>query len=186
MPRPDASSLVGKDTQTVPMSLQRVVKASEPGQRHWVGPAEASKLSKEELEQHELARTIMSHLAVRAPLAAKSGHPGGPLSAFSFAYWIFKLRDPSTDQPLRMSAGHLSVLAYGLQYLFGRDKGDARLASPEAIIGAFRKADGLPGHIEAGIGDIPFGTGPLGKGTSNGLGAALGLKLQKKKGLVAF
>ncbi len=184
MPRPDSASLIGKDAHDVPMSLQRVLKASEPGQKYWIGPHDAVPLSKEETHQYALAGTIMAHLAIRAPSAAKSGHPGGPLSAFDFAYWINTLRNPTVDQPLRMSAGHLSVLAYGLQYLFGKDRGDKRLSNPEAIIRSFRTADGLPGHIEAGIGNIPFGTGPLGKGVSNGLGAAFGLKLQKKKGLV--
>jgi transketolase len=78
----------------------------------------------------------------------------------------------------------LSVLAYGLIYLFGRDKGDERLSSPQSIIDTFRTPSGLPGHIEAGLGDIPFGTGPLGKGVSHGLGTAFGLKYQKKPGKV--
>ena len=58
------------------------------------------------------------------------------------------------------------------------------MASPQAIIDSFRKPDGLPGHVEASIGDIPFGTGPLGKGVSNALGAAFGLKYQMKPGIV--
>jgi hypothetical protein len=37
---------------------------------------------------------------------------------------------------------------------------------------------------EAGIGDIPFGAGPLGKGLSNALGVALGRTIQGKKGAV--
>jgi transketolase len=83
-----------------------------------------------------------------------------------------------------MSPGHLSILGYGLQWLLGRNGGDKRLANPQAIIDTFRIPDGLPGHIEAGIGDIPFGTGPLGKGVSNALGAAFGLKYLKKPGTV--
>jgi len=91
--------------------------------------------------------------------AAKSGHPGGSLSTFTFAYEVSRRRDPAKDEALRFSAGHLSLLAYNLEWLFGRDGGDARLASPAAIAQTFRTVNGLPGHVEAGVGDIPFGTG---------------------------
>ncbi len=183
-PRPDVQSLIGKDQKDVPMSLQRVVASAGTGEWIWIGPGDAAPLSAEEKRAHDLARTILCHLAVQAPVKHKSGHPGGPLSAFTFAYMVSKMRDPHRDQPLRMSAGHLSLLGYGLQWLFGREGNDKRLASPQAIIDTFRTPDGLPGHIEAGIGDIPFGTGPLGKGVSNGLGAAFGLKVLKKSGTV--
>lgn len=184
MTRPDAASLTGKDVNEVPMSLQRIAAAASPGDRFWVGPSEASALSEQEVEQYEIAHTIIRHLAVMAPLVHKSGHPGGPLSAFTPCYWVYKLRKPSVDQPLRMSPGHLSVLGYGLIYLFGRDKGDERLSSPQKIIETFRTPSGLPGHIEAGLGDIPFGTGPLGKAVSHGLGTAFALQYQNTEGAV--
>lgn len=168
-------SLIGKPSKDVPMSLQRVAKSIQTGERIWVGPQESTPLTTEEQKAYDLAKTILCHLAVQAPTTHASGHPGGPLSAFTFAYLLSAARDPLVDQPLRMSAGHLSLLAYGLQWLFGREGNDARLASPQTIIDTFRTAQGLPGHIEAGIGDIPFGTGPLGKGVSNALGAAFGL-----------
>lgn len=182
--RPDASDIVGKDVNEIPMSLQRIAEHSSHGQRFWISASDASSLSDEEVTQYELAHSIMKYLCVQAPLTHKSGHPGGSLSAFTFSYFVKKLRDPSTDWPYIMSAGHLSVLGFGLQYLFGRGKGDERLSSPQAIIDTFRTPSGLPGHIEAGIGDIPFGTGPLGKGVSNALGVAFGLKYLKKDGIV--
>jgi transketolase len=182
--RPDRSSLIGRDPTEVPMSCQRILAATKPGERVWVGPEDAVKLSKDDQTAYSLAHTILCHLAIRGPRAHDSGHPGGPLSSFTFSYALSKIRNPAVDQPLRMSAGHLSLLSYGLQWLFGRSGNDKRLASPEAIIEHFRIPSGLPGHVEAGIGDIPFGTGPLGKGVSNGLGAAFGLKLQKKPGVV--
>jgi len=166
------------------MSLQRILKESSVSDSIWIGAKEAAALTKDETESFEAAHTIIRHMAVKMPRAHSSGHPGGPLSAFTFAYFITKLRDPSVDQPLRYSAGHLSVLAYTLQYLFGRDRNDVRLSSLQKLIETFRIPNGLPGHVEAGIGDIPFGTGPLGKGVSNALGVAFGLKLQKKSGLV--
>jgi len=182
--RPDVQSLFGKDTKDVPMSLQRVMKSVQAGERIWIGPKDADPLNATEQRAYELAHTILCHLIVHAPLTHKSGHPGGSLSAFTFAYLLSTIRNPQVDQPLRMSAGHLSLLSYGLQWLFGREGKDQRLASPQAIIENFRTAKGLSGHIEAGIGDIPFGTGPLGKGVSNALGAAFGLKMLGKPGIV--
>ena len=182
--RPDPKTLIGKDSSEVPMSAQRILSNSEKAESIWIGPKEATKLSKEEVEGYDAAQTILAHMAIKMPREHKSGHPGGPLSAFTPSYWAMKMRDPSVDQPLRMSPGHLSVLGFTLQYLFGREGSDARLSSPEALIENFRIPKGLPGHIEAGIGDIPFGTGPLGKGLSNALGVAFGLQHQKKKGIV--
>lgn len=172
--RPDPKILVGKPTSIVPMSLQRVLSQPSAPESLWIGPKEAAKISGDEKKAYESAQTIMRHLAVRAPTAHASGHPGGPLSAFTFAYFLSKRRDPGVDEPLRYSAGHLSLLAYGLQWMFGREGKDKRLQSPQSIIDTFRTPAGLPGHIEAGIGDIPFGTGPLGKGVSNALGVAFG------------
>ena len=182
--RPDKKQLLGKDVKDVPMSCQRMMESALPGEMHWVGPDEAAKLSEDEQTQYDLAHTVLRHLSIEAPRKHKSGHPGGPLSAFTPCYWVYKLRDPSVDQPLRMSPGHLSILGFGLQYLFGRDKGNEHLSSPQNIIDAFRTPDGLPGHIEAGLGDIPFGTGPLGKGVSHALGTAFGLKHQHTPGTV--
>lgn len=182
--RPDAQSLIGKPPHDVPMSLQRIAAASRIGDRHWIGPKESQKLSKDDLDAYDTAHKIMAHLCVQAPTKHKSGHPGGPLSAFTFTYFVHKRRNPDVDPAMRMSAGHLSLLAYGMQWLMHREGRDPRLASPQAIIESFRKPDGLPGHVEAGIGDIPFGFGPLGKGVSNALGVAFGLKYQKKPGTV--
>lgn len=167
------------------MSLQRVMKSVQKGERIWVGPHEATPLSKDEMKAYSLAETVLSHLVIQAPLKHASGHPGGPLSAFTFSYFLSALRDPKHDQPLRMSAGHLSLLAFGLEWLFGREGNDARLSSPQAIIDTFRTPSGLPGHVEAGIGSIPFGTGPLGKGMSHALGTAFGLQYLRRHSPIA-
>lgn len=184
MTRPDAKTLTGKPASDVPMSLQRIAAAAIPGERHWIGPKDATKLSKDDLDAYDTAHKIMAHLCIQAPTKHKSGHPGGPLSAFTFTYFVHKRRNPEIDPAMRMSAGHLSLLAYGMQWFMRREGKDKRLASPQAIIDSFRKPDGLPGHVEAGIGDVPFGFGPLGKGVSNALGVAFGLKYQKKPGIV--
>jgi transketolase len=184
MNRPSSQSLIGKDIKEVPMSLQRIIQATHTAEMSWVGPDAAKELSNDEVKGYEIAHKIMCHLCVQAPTKHSSGHPGGALSSFTFAYLLSLRRDSSVDQPLRISAGHLSLLSYGLQWMFGREGKDERLKSPQAIIDTFRIPSGLPGHVEAGIGDIPFGTGPLGKGVSNALGVAFGLKLQKKTGKV--
>ena len=184
MTLPDFKQFIGKDSKTVPMSLQRIAAAKLPIERFWIGPKEVAKISKEESDAYKTAHGIMMRLSIEAPLKHKSGHPGGPLSAFTFCYELYRRLDPECDESLRMSAGHLSLLAYNLQWLFGRDRDDARLASTQAIMDSFRTISGLPGHAEAGVGDIPFGAGPLGKGTSNALGVAYGRKMLKKKGVV--
>jgi len=182
--RPSDSSLIGQSPSIVPLSAQRVLQAESTVETQWIGPADAKTLSIDDAKAYELAHNIMKHLAIEGPIKHQSGHPGGPLSAFTFCYGILRNRDPKKDAALRMSAGHLSLLAYGLQWLGGNGLDDKRLASPQAIIDAFRVPDGLPGHVEAGVGDIPFGFGPLGKGLSNAVGFALGWKMQERNGIV--
>lgn len=181
--RPPRELLVGKAPTDVPLSLQRIAKAASVVDRIWVGPDEAKKLTDDERRSHALARDILAHICIDAPLKHASGHPGGPLSSLTFSYALLRRRNPHQDAALRMSAGHLSLLAYCLQYLGGRAPHDERLSSPQAIIDSFRTVGGLPGHVQAGIGDIPLGTGLLGKGVSSGLGHALGWKLRKKPGI---
>lgn len=181
--RPKSKELLGKDPSVVPLSLQRIIASESEVPRIWIGPEEAKQLLPDEVEAFQLAHDIMKWIVIEAPRKHKSGHPGGPLSAFTFAYALLRRRDPLKDAALRMSAGHLSLLAYGLQYLGGRGGNDPRLKSPQTIIDTFRTPNGLPGHVEAGIGDIPFGFGPLGKGLSNGAGHALGWKMQGKEGM---
>lgn len=181
--RPELSNLIGQNPKNVPYSLQRILQASQTIDPIWIGPNEAEKLTQAELETYKVAHEIMIHLSVEAPRIHSSGHPGGPLSAFTACYNLLRIRNPLIDAALRMSPGHLSVLAYGLQYLGGRGTDDFRLVTPQAIIEHFRTPTGLPGHSEADIGSIPFGFGPLGKGLSNGLGYALGKRLLGKPGI---
>ncbi len=181
--RPRSKDLLGKEPSVVPLSLQRILSSESEAPRVWVGPEEAKQLLPDETEAYAVSHDIMKWLAIEAPRKHKSGHPGGPLSAFTFCYGIVRRRDPHQDAALRMSAGHLSILAYGLQYLGGKGTNDARLKSPQSIIDNFRTPNGLPGHVEAGIGDIPFGFGPLGKGLSSGVGHALGWKMLGKSGV---
>jgi transketolase len=184
MLRPDRSTILSADTSSIPASLRRITEAENHGKRYWIGNDDAVTLSKEDQHAYTLAHQILMRLCIDTPLLHKSGHPGGPLSAFTACYEVMRRRDPSIDEPLRMSPGHLSLLGFLLQWLFGRNGDHPCLQSPTTIHETFRTPNGLPGHIEAGIGDIPFGTGPLGKGVSNALGVAFAKKYLKKKGLV--
>ena len=128
-----------------------VSAASVIGERHWIGPKDAEKISKDDLEAYEVAHQIMAHLCIQAPTKHKSGHPGGPLSAFTFTYFTHKRRNPEIDPAMRMSAGHLSLLAYGMQWLMKREGHDKRLASPQAIIDTLmaEAAEALAGRCQS-------------------------------------
>jgi transketolase len=118
-------------------------------------------------------------LAVDAVQKANSGHPGMPMGAAAMAYtaWHRHLKiDPDVpDWPDRdrfiLSAGHGSMLLYGLLHLAG---------FPLSLddIKDFRQHESLtPGHPEVGhtIG-VETTTGPLGQGFANGVGMALAEK----------
>ncbi|MDE3065776.1 MAG: transketolase, partial [Acidobacteriota bacterium] len=115
-------------------------------------------------------------LAMDAPAAAKSGHSGTAMALAPLGVTLFSrvLRhDPSDPNwPDRdrfiLSAGHASILQYGLAHAFGYDvtTGDLR---------AFRQAHSrTPGHPEAGLTPtVEVTTGPLGQGMANAVGMAI-------------
>jgi transketolase len=115
-------------------------------------------------------------LAADAVEAAASGHPGLPMGAAATAYTIwsrFLRHDPQEPTwPDRdrfvLSAGHGSMLLYGLLHLFGYDLSLADLQ-------AFRQwGSRTPGHPEWGHTDgVETTTGPLGQGVGNAVGMAL-------------
>ncbi|GMQ81429.1 MAG: transketolase [Rhodothermia bacterium] len=130
-------------------------------------------------EDTDLAtRTVntLRFLAVDAVQRANSGHPGMPMGAASMAYvaWRYHItQDPSNlTWPNRdrfvLSAGHGSMLLYGLLHLSGY---------PISLddIKQFRQwGSKTPGHPEFDrqIG-IETTTGPLGQGFANGVGMAI-------------
>jgi transketolase len=115
-------------------------------------------------------------LAVDAVEKAKSGHPGMPMGAAAAAYtlWTRRLKHNPAD-PLWadrdrfvLSAGHGSMLLYGLLYLTGYDLSLDDLRS-------FRQwGSKTPGHPER---RHPSGTemttGPLGQGFAAAVGMAI-------------
>jgi transketolase len=123
-----------------------------------------------------LAVNTLRTLAIDAVEKANSGHPGMPLGAAPMAHvlWTRHLKFDSTDPkwPDRdrfvLSAGHGSMLLYGLLHLAGYGLGLDELK-------AFRQWESrTPGHPEYGITPgVEATTGPLGAGLSNSVGMAM-------------
>jgi transketolase len=124
----------------------------------------------------ELSVNTLRLLAVDAVQHASSGHPGLPLGAAPMAYvlWQRHLRhnplDPRWDDRDRfvLSAGHGSMLLYGLLHLYGYDltMDDLR---------RFRQWESrTPGHPECFMTPgVEATTGPLGQGAANAVGMAI-------------
>ena len=95
--RPEPQSLIGQDKSVVPLSAQRVLQSSTKVDTIWVGPDQSTELSSDVVREYELAHTILKYIAIEAPRKHKSGHPGGPLSAFTFCYGLLRHIDPKKD-----------------------------------------------------------------------------------------
>src|SRR6185312_3786436 len=120
-------------------------------------------------------------LAMDAVEQAKSGHPGMPMGMADAATVLFtrhlKFDAADPDWPDRdrfvLSAGHGSMLLYGLLHLLG---------SPEITEGELKRFRQLgsrtAGHPEYGHAKgIETTTGPLGQGIGNAVGMALAERL---------
>jgi transketolase len=119
-------------------------------------------------------------LAVDGVQQANSGHPGMPMGAADYAavLWAKYLRyhapDPAWPNRDRfvLSAGHGSMLLYGLLHLagFGLTTDDLK---------GFRQWESrTPGHPEYGCAPgVETTTGPLGQGFSNAVGMAIAAKM---------
>ncbi len=116
-------------------------------------------------------------LAMDGVEAANSGHPGMPMGMADVAAVLFnrfiKIDPEAPDWPDRdrfvLSAGHGSMLLYGINHLLGYADMDA------AALGAFRQLGSTtPGHPEYGhtLG-VETTTGPLGQGIATAVGMAL-------------
>ncbi|MBT0651471.1 transketolase [Geomobilimonas luticola] len=127
-----------------------------------------------------LGADTLRMLAVDAVERANSGHPGLPMGAADYAFilWHNRLRfnpaDPAWPDRDRfiLSAGHGSMLLYGLLHLFGFDL-------PLDELKNFRQwGSRTPGHPEYGVTPgVEVTTGPLGQGFANGVGMALAAKM---------
>ncbi len=123
-------------------------------------------------------------LAADAVQQANSGHPGMPMGSADMAYvlWTRHLRfDPGEPRWLGrdrfiLSAGHGSMLLYGLLHLSGFD-----LAIDD--LKKFRQLHSrTPGHPEfRHTAGVEVTSGPLGQGFGNGVGFALGQAMLSAK-----
>ena len=122
-------------------------------------------------------------LAIDAIEASASGHPGLPLGMADVAtvLWTEFLNiDGCPDWPDRdrfiLSAGHGSMLLYGLLHLSGFD------VSLDDLKNFRQFASKTPGHPEYGhTPGVETTTGPLGQGFANGVGMALGEALLRQE-----
>jgi transketolase len=128
-------------------------------------------------------------LAMDAVQKAKSGHPGTPMALAPVGYTLWRdfLRyDPAhPDWPNRdrfvLSAGHASMLLYGLLHLAdvveidadGKPSGQPAVSLED--IKQFRQLDSkTPGHPEYRMTTgVETTTGPLGQGCANSVGMAM-------------
>ncbi|MFO0584795.1 MAG: transketolase [Anaeromyxobacter sp.] len=125
----------------------------------------------------EKAIDTLRFLAADAVQKANSGHPGMPMGAADMAHvlWTRHLRyDPAQPRWLGrdrflLSAGHGSMLLYGLLHLAGFD-------CTLDDLKAFRQLGSrTAGHPEFGhLPGVEITSGPLGQGFANGVGFALG------------
>lgn len=122
------------------------------------------------------AVNILRGLALDAPLMAKSGHQGTAMALAPLGHVLYSRimrHDPANpDWANRdrfiLSAGHASILQYGLLYLqgYGLEIDDLK---------AFRQwGSSTPGHPEnRHTRGVEVTTGPLGQGFANAVGMAL-------------
>ncbi len=123
-------------------------------------------------------------LAADAVEKADSGHPGMPMGAAAMAYALWQRhlkhdpRDPAWFDRDRfvLSAGHGSMLLYGLLHLTGYDL-------PMEELKRFRQwGSRTPGHPEYGhTPGVEATTGPLGQGFGNGVGMAIAERFLAEK-----
>jgi transketolase len=124
----------------------------------------------------ELCINTIRILAADAVQNANSGHPGMPMGAAAMAYTLwsrylkFNPKNPAWFDRDRfvLSAGHGSMLLYGLLHLTGYDL-------PLEEIKRFRQlVSKTPGHPERGLTPgVEVSTGPLGQGFGNGVGMGI-------------
>jgi transketolase len=123
-----------------------------------------------------LAIQSLRALAIDATNAAKSGHPGMPIGSAPLVATLFAkhlMSDPTHPDWINrdrfvLSAGHASMLLYGILHLAG-------YALPMEQLKRFRQLGSLtPGHPEVHLTPgVDATTGPLGQGLAQAVGFAL-------------
>jgi transketolase len=131
----------------------------------------------------KIAKTIRG-LAMDAVQKANSGHPGLPMGCAEIGAYLYGYALRHNPQHPRwlnrdrfvLSAGHGSMLLYSCLHLSGFDLSLEELKN-------FRQLHSkTPGHPEFNETDgVEATTGPLGQGTGNAVGMALGMKILEAK-----
>ena len=125
----------------------------------------------------QLSIDTLRFLAADAVEQANSGHPGMPMGAAPMAYvvWQKHLRhNPGNPKwfdrdRFVLSAGHGSMLLYGLLHLTGYED-----VSMDELRNFRQFGSRTPGHPEAHLTrGVEATTGPLGQGFGNGVGMAI-------------
>ncbi len=124
---------------------------------------------------NQLAINTLRLLAVDGVQKANSGHPGMPMGCSPIAYLLYSKimnHNPANPKWLNrdrfvLSAGHGSMLLYGILHLCGYDV-------PMDQLKQFRQWNSItPGHPEFGLTPgVETTTGPLGQGFANAVGMA--------------
>ena len=137
-------------------------------------PPPATRADTDTLEQ--LGVNVIRGLAMDAPRAANSGHPGTAMALAPLAHVLFTRvmrHDPSEPHwPDRdrfvLSNGHASILLYSLLYLTGYG------LTLDDLRGFRRWGSRTPGHPEHNhTPGVEVTTGPLGQGVANGVGMGI-------------
>jgi transketolase len=133
-------------------------------------------MGNEQSRLDQLCINTIRMLAVDGVQKANSGHPGMPMGAAPMAYvlWTRFLKHnpanpgwPDRDRFV-LSAGHGSMLLYGLLHLTGYD------LSLEELKNFRQWGSKTPGHPESHLAPgVETTTGPLGQGFTNGIGMAI-------------
>jgi len=140
-----------------------------------------SEVPPEKIRELKLIANKIREWTIKMTYAAKSGHPGGSLSAaeiFAVLYFHEMRVDPNNPEwPERdrfvLSKGHASPAYYAALALRG--------FFPEEELLTFRKISSrLQGHPSLMVPGVDMCTGSLGQGLSAAIGMALAAKLDKK------
>ncbi|MBL4616336.1 MAG: transketolase, partial [Robiginitomaculum sp.] len=124
-------------------------------------------------------------LAIDAIQAANSGHPGAPMGLADAATALFtkhiKLNPACPDWADRdrfvLSAGHASMLQYGLHYLLGYKDMSIEQIKNFRQLGAITAGHPEYGHVDG----VEATTGPLGQGIAMAVGMALAERMNNAK-----
>jgi transketolase len=126
-----------------------------------------------------LCITTIRTLAMDAVQKANSGHPGTPmaLAPVAFVLWdrFIRYNPQNPDWPNRdrfvLSAGHASMLLYGILHITGYD------VTLEDIMNFRQLNSKCAGHPEYALAPgVETTTGPLGQGVANSVGIAIAEK----------